>query len=368
MLSAWVQPVRPHTVVVDRDELAVGDSQRQSLQRALVTRLQFTQASTAAGVPEPCTIGFAPVVHILDNAKFSHGKARMKKLVPVVEVVNHIAATRGDVDCNRADAINAVGLSEVPPAKRRKKNPLSPCGFSINWFAGADITVKEQLSVLSTENKSNGVRAGSEATSDHARRKPRKPRPLVAGGSVEVTVAHTGVLQGTVRDNIGTAGAVSRLSRYAMRQTFEQIVEYCARIRDASALASRMLCCLADGITAPSKGTTTGSASAAIDGCAGVTTTDVGCVVEQQLEHDPVQDVPAAIGVQGTATVDPIPQSSNLVNNVADRALEVASVVRMVRDAKLRDLKVICGRRYYDAAKVEFLSHPVFKDWLCDDD
>jgi hypothetical protein len=366
MLSAWVQPVRPHTIVVDRDELAVGDSQRQSLQRALVTRLQFTQASTAAGVPEPRTIGFAPVVHILDNAKFSHGKARMKKLVPVVEVVNHIAATRGGVDCNRA--INAVGLSEVPPAKRRKKNPLSPCGFSINWFAGADITLEEQLSVFSTENKSNGVHTGSEATSDHAKRKPRKPRPLVAGGTVEVTVAHTGVLQGTVRDNIGTAGAVSRLSRYAMRQTFEQIVEYCARIRDASALASRMLCCLADDITAPSRGTTTGSVAAAIDGCASVTTTDVGSVVEQQLEHDPVQGVPAAIGVQGTATVDPISQSSNLINNVADRALDAASVVRMVRDAKLRDLKAVCGHRYYATAKAEFLSHPVFKDWLCDDD
>jgi hypothetical protein len=350
--------------VVDRDELAVGDSQRQSLQRALVTRLQFTQASIAAGVPEPRTIGFAPVVHILDNAKFSHGKARMKKLVPVVEVVDHIAATRGDVDCNRADAINAVGLSEVPPAKRRKKNPLSPCGFSINWFAGADITLEEQLSVLSTENKSNGVHAGSEATSDHAKRKPRKPRPLVAGGTVEVTVAHTGVLQGTVRDNIGTAGAVSRLSRYAMGQTFEQLVEYCAGVHSTSPLAARMLLCLAGGVTTPPNGATIGNASAAIDGCASVTTTDVGSVVEQQLEHDSVQDVPKAVGVHGTS----IPQSSNLINNVADRALDVASVVRMVRDSKLRDLKVVCGHSCYGAAKVEFLSHPVFKDWLCDDD
>jgi hypothetical protein len=362
MLSAWVQPVRPHTIVVDQDDLAVGDSQRHSLQRALVSRLQLTQDSVEERAPLPLTTGFAPVVQILDNSTFSHGKARMKKLVPVVEVVNHIAATRGDVDSNRADAINAVGISEVAPAKRRKKNPLSPCGFSINWFAGADITLEEQLWALSTETKSNGTRTDSETTSDHEKRKPRKARPLVAGGTVEVTVAHTGVLQGTVRDNIGTAGAASRLSRHAMRQTFEQIVEYCARIRDASALASRMLCRLADGITAPSKGSTTGSAPAAIDCCASVATTDVGSVVEQQLEHDPVQDVPAAIGV------DPIPQSSNLINNVADRALDVASVVRMVRDAKLRDLKAVCGHRYYATAKAEFLSHPVFKDWLCDDD
>jgi hypothetical protein len=367
MLSAWVQPVRPHTIVVDRDDQAVGDSQRQSLQRALVARLQLAQDSIEERAPRPLTTGFAPVVQILDNAKFSHGKARMKKLVPVVEVVNHTAATRGGVDSNRADAINAVRISEVPPAKRRKKNPLSPCGFSINWFAGSDITLEEQLSVLS-ETKSNGVHAGGEATSDHAERKPRKARPLVAGGTVEVTVAHTGVLQGTVRDNIGTAGAASRLSRHAMRQTFEQLVEYCAGVHGTSRLAARMLLCLAGGVTAPSKGTTTGSAPAATNGSASVTTTDVGCVVEQQLKHDHVQDVPAAIGVQGTATVDPIPQSSNLVNNVALRALEVASVVRMVRDAKLRDLKAICGHRYYCTAKAAFLSHPVFKDWLCDDD
>jgi hypothetical protein len=364
MLSAWVQPVRPHTIVVDRDDLAVGDSQRQSLQRALVSRLQLAQDSIEERAPLPLTTGFAPVVQILDNANFSNGKARMKKLVPVVEVVNHIAATRGDVDSNRADAINAVGLSEAPPAKRRKKNPLSPCGFSINWFAGTDISLQEQLSVLSTENKSNGVHAGSEATSDHAKRKPRKPRLLVAGGTVEVTVAHTGVLQGTVRDNIGTAGAVSRLSRYAMRQTFEQLVEYCAGVHGTSPLAARMLLCLADGVTTPPNGATIGNASAVTNGGASVTTTDVGSVVEQQLEHDPVQDVPKAVGVHGTS----IPQSSNLINNVADRALDVASVVRMVRDAKLRDLKAVCGHRYYATAKAALLSHPVFKDWLCDDD
>jgi hypothetical protein len=363
MLSAWVQPVRPHTIVVDQDELAVGDSQRQSLQRALVARLQLTQDSTAERVPQPHTIGFAPVVQILLNsAKFSHGKARMKKLVPAGEVVNNCVG--GFINSNSAEASSAVRISEVPLAKRRKKNPLSPCGFSLNWFAGSDITLQEQLSVVSTENEFNGSHTDRGATSDHAKRKPRKLRPLVAGGTVEVTVAHTGVLQGTVRDNIGTVGAASRLSRYAMRQTFEQLVEYCAGVHGTSPLAARMLLCLAGGVTTPPNGATIGNASAAIDGCASVTTTAVGSVVEQQLEHDSVQDVPKAVGVHGTS----IPQSSNLINNVADRALDVASVVRMVRDSKLRDLKVVCGHSCYGAAKVEFLSHPVFKDWLCDDD
>lgn len=90
-------------------------------------------------------------------------------------------------------------LTAAVPKARREKKKCIPCGNNINW-------------IIDVENK-------HYKNVDNNCFSSEKKRRLVhcKGGTMEVTIAQTGALQGAIKKNIGTISASSRLCR---RQVF----------------------------------------------------------------------------------------------------------------------------------------------------
>lgn len=282
-LSAWLSNIYLSSISVDHDPSCTVSAQHEALARAITARL-------SARVPqqEPASTPQVPLPIILTHGGFSHGKAAAKFKYP--------------------DAVSAAADST---SKKRKRNPLSPCGFSINWQR----SVPAAASCFGAGGHTSVLQGDSYASADH---KPKEKKLLaVAGGTVEVTIAHSGALQGSVKKSIGGVSAASRLSRYAMRILFEQIVAYCGTHKGENALNS------------------TGMQSTSF-----VISTKSG---DNDGEH--------VIGGEQVAA------SSVLLG---DKALT------SLKDFSYSAMKKKFSSVEYLAAKKAFLEHPVFKDWLCD--
>jgi hypothetical protein len=325
LLAAWISPIPLSGVVVDKDPLAVEDGQLHALQRAVCLRMHseadfaggdspasrnekkeahqgVENKTTASGLQHGlCAVPAACCVLNTGELCFPSGKALMKCRVP------SLLARDGDA------------AEEGPTSKRRRKNPLSPCGFSINWHLGTDYKP-----VVDAQTLKMSATVGEAGSADRVpSKRSNKPLPVVAGGTVEITIAHTGALQGSVKTAVGEPGAASRLSRHAMRCLFEGLVQECAVKRHESALVDHMYRSMMEGM-------------------------------EQVREHgggpcdgaENVADGASAEGSQGN----------------------VDTLLRTIQSASLGELKRVCGTSGYADAKKQFLQHPIFSHWLCDDE
>lgn len=278
-----MNPVHLSSLIVDQDPSTTEEAQKEALQRALHTRV-FPTSSRSEDVSK---------VHVPDvciasaDGAFRHGKAAAKHAHPL----DHTTQETEDHE-------------REPASKRRKRNPLSPCGASLNWYLSSAATLTS-LTVTSTVDSADPSR-------------PSRPRKVVevAGGTVEVTIAHTGALQGSVKKNVGEVSTSSRLSPYAMRALFEHTLDVLLAHRHDSAVQERMHTNIFR-LLLPS---TTNSS-------------------ETQKE-----------------SIDP-----------AHICASSASLLAQVRQLSRRELKTRCGQCYYNTAKAQFLCHPVFKDWICDE-
>jgi len=156
LLSSFLETTFFSEVVVDADPAAQPGAQETSLHRALCGRCAPTATSPRVYVSEPISESSCPA--------FASGKCQIEH------------ARR----CSQGE-------------KPR------PSGTSINWVRDV---------VLEASPDSSGSRDSVESL--------RKKCTRVAGGTVEVTLAHTGTLQGAVKRCVGEAKNSSRLCKREM--------------------------------------------------------------------------------------------------------------------------------------------------------
>lgn len=363
LLTAWLSPVYLSSVLIDSDPLAVAGAQSKSAQRALVQRLQqpqlesntdsntLTLNETETTVPRNLHIHL-PSVQVLNSELFySHGKAVSKQRFPALVTASSITST------------------EEPARKKVKKNPLSPCGFSLNWYLGVD-------HIGPVRNDDNL----GDADAIKPKVKPEKSLPAIGGGTLEVTIAHTGALQGSTKKSVGEAHAASRLSRYHMRRRFESLLHRCVYSCSSNSSGSRGECVLAQRMCeALVQALPVASSAAVLDTTEG-TRVRTGCA-----EAGTGTDTAGSTGTSTIPVLSPtVEHSSNRTerqsqdlnrissNNASScpHLLEVDSsknlLLQYVQSASLQELKVLCGKREYTEQKEGFLALPVFRDWLCD--
>ena len=341
LLSLWIAPVRLNSLIVDQDPSSTEEAQRNALLRALKDRILFesernkedqenssdppTAKHSFTNIPNVC---IAPV-----KTGFPRGKAAAKFAHPITE-----ASTA----TSTAETEESAEATE-PVAKRRKKNPLSPCGASVNWYlsspatlrALATVTAATALTTSAADATSlaavspplkESLQAGTGATSfnnKYSSSRVLKPRKVteVAGGTVEVTIAHTGALQGSVKKCVGEISTASRLSPHAMRTLFEHTVQVLQMHRDASEMHRSLYKHIAKTLLNDSS----------------------GAVPSLPIEEEGL--------------------STSSISNNKDMESLLSSIQHLTR----RELKQRCGKCYYNQAKAQFLCHPVFKDWICDE-
>ena len=349
------------SVLIDSDPLAVAGAQSRSAQRALVQRLQqpqlesntdsntLTPNETETTVPHILHMHL-PSVQVLNSKLFySHGKAVSKQRFPALVTASSVTST------------------EEPARKKVKKNPLSPCGFSLNWYLGVDYIepIRNDDNLGDTDVIKTKV-------------KPEKSLPTVDGGTLEVTIAHTGALQGSTKKSVGEAHAASRLSRYHMRRRFESLLHRC--VYSCSSSGSRGECVLAQRMCEALVLALPVASSIAVLDTAEGTRVRTGCA-----EVGTGTDTAGSTGTSTIPVLSPTvehssnsteiqPQDLNRIssNNASScpHLLEVDSskslLLEYVQSASLQELKVLCGKREYTEQKEGFLALAVFRDWLCD--
>ena len=188
LLTLFADPIHLSAVVVGADPMASLESQQVALERALATRLE------ASLVPD-----YSPrlACYISREGVFANGKAETEARLSSDD------ETRNEKSSDRN-------------SKRRKKRCGYPAGFCLNWVAN--------------------VPHGHRITEKHAFD--------CKGGSLEVTVASTGYVQGSGKkrsldetdDNFSDAfdpsqdaffGYQSRLCRYEMTLLFLEVCNKC---------------------------------------------------------------------------------------------------------------------------------------------
>ena len=342
LLSLWVAPVRLNSLIVDQDPSSTEEAQRNALLRALKDRILFESESNrlkekredSSDLPT-AKHSFSDILNVCiapAETGFPRGKAAAKFAHPITETSTSTSTAESEGSAE----------STEPNAKRRKKNPLSPCGASVNWYLSSPATLRALATVTAATALTTGtdatplavvspsmkesLQAGTGATwfnhKDSSSRvlKPRKVTE-VAGGTVEVTIAHTGALQGSVKKCVGEISTASRLSPHAMRALFEHTVQVLQVHRDASERHRSLYKHIA-----------------------------------KTLLNDSSGSVPTL----------PIEEEGLVVTSITsnkDAEYLLSSMQHLTR----RELKQRCGKCYYNQAKAQFLCHPVFKDWICDE-
>lgn len=296
------------TLIVDQDPSTSEEEQRQALVRALHSRVRDHTSTSSEEINAGKSVSSirAPDVLIAPTATaFMRGKAAAKHAHPIIE--------------SSTKATEAEEGAEPTSNKRRKRNPLSPCGASLNWYLSSPAT-------HSTLDTTSTVPAADPS-------RPSKPRKIVevAGGTVEVTIAHTGALQGCVKKSVGEVSSASRLSPHAMRTLFEHTLQVLEARRHDSELHEKMYCEIVGTILRAPPGTHLLAA-------------EVGAVTT--ITTSTISDTDANPAVISTSTV---------------------GLLSQVQQLSRRELKTRCGQCYYNSAKAQFLCHPVFKDWICDE-
>jgi len=307
LLSLWIEPVHLRTLIVDQDPSTTEEEQKQALVRALHSRVSLRSAVVDGAAEKPVSEIRAPAVLIAPaDGAFRHGKAAAKYAHPIMGITTEPEGEKGE---------EGTGPSSN---KRRKRNPLSPCGASLNWYLSSPAT----HSTLNTTSTVPSV--------DPSR--PSKPRKIaeMAGGTVEVTIAHTGALQGSVKKSVGEVSSASRLSPHAMRTLFEHTLQVLQRHRLDSEQHKQVFSYVADLFVSVPHVTPSSVAEALGDGAS-------------------------------TATTATTANQQDTNNN------STTSLLTQVQQLSRRELKKRCGRCYYNSAKAQFLCHPVFKDWICDE-
>ncbi len=348
LLSLWIAPVSLSSLIVDQDPSSTQESQRNALLRALKHRILFEADSNKNEQEVKDASGSLTAMHPLCDIPnvciapvetgFPRGKAAAKYAHPII-----VASTA-------ASPIESESSTEAtePNAKRRKKNPLSPCGASVNWYLSSPATLRALATVTapaaattagaaiassSTEALPSGqktLETGTSADSfnykdsNHRVPKPRKVTEVV-GGTVEVTIAHTGALQGSVKKCVGEISTASRLSPHAMRTLFEHTVQVLQVHREDSERHRSLY-----------------------------------EHIVKMLLHDH----------SGTSPQERSSEEENLAAAAVTSTIkkeDPESLVSSIQQLSRRELKQRCGTCYYNNAKAQFLCHPVFKDWICDE-
>lgn len=211
LLSLFVQPVYLTGIIVGLDPTASSrDAQQGALERGIQSRLlsQITDGSSFEEASEDCSSLSTPVEKIVEKPIFDDS-LHHRVCVPEVVVSSKNNYLSFQFSKGRADLLNHTSnvesesgpgtvsftsdntssnlsgdVSEISCDKKTEKNNLKgsanvikkipPCGTSINW-------VQDVLIGLGTIDEIE---------------KQKKRVKCCAGGSVEVTVADTGVLQG----------------------------------------------------------------------------------------------------------------------------------------------------------------------------
>lgn len=165
MLAQFIDRIHLNKLIIGCDPSAANQqTQEESCQRA------FYQRFHPSYLPLPSLS-----IHILSkDLAFSASKSVLKhEIKPILEP--------------ETDTIDA------PKPKKRRKSPLLPCGSSINWYRSVSPSID-----------------------------CNKKWMVVQGGSLEVTIAHTGLPQGITTTN-RTLDKISRLSRASLQSLYQQL-------------------------------------------------------------------------------------------------------------------------------------------------
>lgn len=173
VVSSCIETVYFKSIIVGEDPLGIRDSQYQALKRSLQDRVG----------PWTCEHK-QPDLYIVENSRFRYGKCNQE----------------------RKYASKLPSKLESSVAGDELELKALPCGTSINWI----------------RDSSNGDTSKSSS----------KRIKYCNGGSIEVTLAHLGALQGAVKRNLGKDETSSRLCR---RSTALSVIRQLDGIRSQDA-------------------------------------------------------------------------------------------------------------------------------------
>ena len=174
----WLEPVHLSGVAVGVDGAAINeDAQLSALQRALINRIQACRLIDTSLLPSLSIVKD-------EELQFHAGKSVMKQRI------------------NQTKDTSSTLEGDEPEKKRNRRSDTSakPCGNSINWLTNYDYCTP------------CAVTTASEAAVNTGKVKKCRTVPC-QGGSVEVTIAHTGALQGAIKSVVQSRESASRLSR-----------------------------------------------------------------------------------------------------------------------------------------------------------
>lgn len=225
--------------------------QLNAMRRALVSR---TEELLLSASHSPSTFVRRPLqIHVYratSSSVFDHSKSIIKHRFAASRT-NSTSAAVSNVSKGITEDIDSqktldASTQSISPTKKRKideitnqDNTLSerpsvvclPCSFSINWqrLVPPCVPSKSTGAVSVRPDASQPSTASAVAGISVAGKKKARVLPIVAGGSVEVCVAQSGLLQGATakdRHNVLRADTIaSRLSRrqmYALLSTLKQ--------------------------------------------------------------------------------------------------------------------------------------------------
>ena len=182
LLAPFVEPLYLNRIIVGKDPLALDEAQYAALERALLSRCSGLARYPHLAIPDN-TGGFS-----MGKCNVQHTLLNRKKEVREKKEQEEIRA--------------GEGLRSLQGVRKRKqglegplrKSKARPSGSSINWIC--------DMPFYPGASKSDGSKG-------QGRGKLR----VVAGGSLEVTQAQAGILQGASKDLEGSLKASSRLCR-----------------------------------------------------------------------------------------------------------------------------------------------------------
>lgn len=189
LLFPFVGKVPLHGVIVAEDPYSESIlSQKQALERALISRLEESSDFSVCVLPKDQLSG-----------DFKHSKSNIKREIQLA---------------NNSEAEFDLSLCDEPHLKRRKLHSSTssaqciPCSFSINWCKQA-----HTQDIFESLFEKAGIT------------KKKKLLPAVSNGKVEVTVAQTGLLQGSSAKFLSDPKKAGSLSSRLSRRNFYQILQ-----------------------------------------------------------------------------------------------------------------------------------------------
>jgi hypothetical protein len=202
--------------VVGLDPLAASEqAQHAALHRALIERVRPAlsminskeQNASLSCVVDCAAVIAPPTLHIVSDPLLQYAASKS-----ISKFNQHLKSAEEssirDVDCASSSGPQSTADS-APPRKRARRQTCSPCGNSINFIANL-------CAPCSTTSIASSKRVVP-----------------CQGGSVEVTIAHTGALQGAVKRHVGEPEAASRISRRSLMALFVDVVAECLRMEVA---------------------------------------------------------------------------------------------------------------------------------------